>query len=295
MEYLNGKIIKAIGGFYYVLTEKGTFSCRAKGKFRKEGLSPLVGDDACIAVLNESEHEGNLENVLPRRSVFVRPPVANIDILVITISSKDPSPDLMLADKLSVIALSAGVEVVFCINKTDLDEKTAREIYDIYNSAGFPVIKTCTKTAEGADELKKLLCGKICAFAGNSGVGKSSLLSVITGRSDIETGEISEKIKRGKNTTRHCELLPMENGGAVLDTPGFSSFSVEKIKAEDLENLFPEIKKQLGGCRFSGCAHINEPDCSVKKALEEEKIHKSRYKNYVEIYNSLKDIKEWMR
>ncbi len=295
MDYLNGKIIKAIGGFYYVLTEEGTFSCRAKGKFRKVGLTPQVGDNAKISVLDRGEFLGNLDEVLPRKSVFVRPPVANIDVLVITISASSPSPDLYLADKLSVIALSAGVDVCFCINKTDLDEEKAKEIYDIYKSAGFPVVLTCTTTGKGVDELKKLISGKICAFAGNSGVGKSSLLNLICNRSDLQTGEISDKIKRGKNTTRHSELLPTEDGGAVLDTPGFSSFVVDSIKAEELDGLFPEIKEALGNCRFSHCAHINEPDCSVKEAVNCGRISESRYNNYIQIYNSLKDIKEWMR
>ena len=295
MEEKNGKIIKAIGGFYYVLTDEGIFSCRAKGKFRKEGLSPLVGDDAKISVLDKNELLGNLDEVLPRKSAFIRPPVANIDVLIITISSKDPSPDLFLADKLSVIALSAGVNVIFCINKTDLDTVSANRIYEIYKNAGFSAVMTDTKNGIGRDTLKELIKGKICAFAGNSGVGKSSLLNAVLGRDDIETGEISEKIKRGKNTTRHTELIVTNDGGAVLDTPGFSSFLVESIRACDLENLFPEIKKHLGGCRFSGCAHINEPDCPVKEAVLKGEINESRYNNYKELYNSLKDIKEWMK
>ncbi|MBP3337040.1 MAG: ribosome small subunit-dependent GTPase A [Clostridia bacterium] len=294
MEEKSGKIIKAIGGFYYVKTDEGVFSCRAKGKFRKDGLSPLVGDDAQIAVVDKEKLVGNVEKILPRKSAFIRPPVANIDMLVITISSKEPSPDLLLADKLSVIAQKAGVTPCFCINKTDLDEEKAEEIAEIYRSAGFMVIKTCFTKGEGIEELKKALKGKTCAFAGNSGVGKSSLLRLVTGRDDLETGSVSDKIKRGKNTTRHTELIELKTC-AVLDTPGFSSFEVEEIRAEELENLFPEIKKYTGNCYFGGCAHINEPKCSVKDALKEGKISKSRYENYIDLYNSLKEIKEWMR
>lgn len=295
MEYICGKITKLLGGFYYVLTEKGVFECRAKGKFRKESFTPLVGDNVKIAVLDEDKQKGNLEEVFPRKSAFIRPPVANIDVLVITISACEPSPDLLLADKLSVIAQKAGVSVYFCINKMDLDTKTANEIYDIYKNADFKTFLTNTKNLEGIDELKEALIGKICAFAGNSGVGKSSLLNAILSRDDIETGDISDKIKRGKNTTRHTELIACEGGGSVLDTPGFSSFTVSDIKALEIESFFPEIKKYKDGCRFSGCAHINEPDCSVKEALVKGKIAQSRYDNYVEIYNSLKDIKEWMK
>lgn len=295
MEYLNGKIIKAIGGFYYCLTESGTFCCRAKGKFRKDGLCPVVGDNAKIMVLDKCALIGNLEEILPRKSLFARPPVANIDMLVITVSAKEPMCDFLLTDKLSVIALKANVNVCVCVNKTELDRNAADEICKIYSSAHFPVVKTSTKTGEGINELKSLISGKICAFAGNSGVGKSSLLRLITERSDIETGEISEKIKRGKNTTRHSELIPLKSGGAVLDTPGFSSFYVDGIKKEELQTLFPEIKENAGGCRFAGCAHINEPDCSVKLAADKKIIHEKRYENYKELYNSLKNIKEWMK
>lgn len=295
MNFLQGRIIKAIGGFYYVLTDCGTYSCRAKGKFRKEKITPLVGDNAKIAVLDEEKKEGNLEEIFDRKSSFIRPPVANIDMLVITISAAQPAPDLFLADKLSVIAASAGVSVCFCINKAELDKNRADEIYNIYKNAGFSAVVTSTYDKYGIEELAAIISGKICAFAGNSGVGKSSLLNLVCNRSDLETGKVSEKIKRGKNTTRHSELIPMEGGGFVADTPGFSSFEVISIPASHLEALFPEIKRNLGACRFSGCAHINEPDCPVKEAYKRGEISESRYKNYIELYNHLKNIKEWMK
>ena len=295
MDRLSGKILKGIGGFYYVKTDKGIFECKAKGRFRRDGMTPLVGDDAEVTVLDEAAFLGNLDEILPRRNAFIRPPVANIDILIITISTSQPSPDLFLADKLSVTAQKAGIGCAFCVNKSDLDGTAAREICDIYKKAGFRSICTCTTDGAGIDELKRLIYGRVCAFAGNSGVGKSSILNAVCADAELETGAVSDKIKRGKNTTRHTELLPMPGGGAVLDTPGFSSFEVDEVRAEELAGLFPEIRAAVGGCRFSGCAHIKEPGCSVKAALENGKIPASRYSSYVELYNTLKEIKEWMR
>lgn len=292
---IDGTIMKGIGGFYYVkcATNGNVYSCRARGKFRKDGLVPVVGDHVKIDVTDTEKLEGYVTEIFPRRNAFFRPPVSNIDLLLVTFAAKDPEPALDLIDKLTVTAVAQGVACAICINKADLDPGFAEKLAEEYRPTGFPVLICSAKEQKGIAELKALLQGKITALAGSSGVGKSSLLNAMGESFTLETGSVSEKIKRGKHTTRHTELFPLSFGGFVFDTPGFGSFEVEKRKAQDLSALFPEIEAHEGGCRFPGCSHISEPDCSVKDALEEGKIGKSRYDSYCSLYESLKDVKDW--
>lgn len=285
---MNGKIIKGIGGFYYVKAADGiVYECRARGIFRKENIKPAIGDEVEISVTGE---KGNVDKIYKRRSHLIRPPVANIDVLVIVAATADPEPDIFLIDKLLVVAEKSGITPIVCINKTDI--KSGEEIRNTYEKAGYSVVCVCAKEEDGFSELIPHIKDKTSAFAGLSGVGKSTILNVLT-ESRQETGEISDKIKRGKHTTRHVELLQAVFGGYVLDTPGFSSFEVEDIKAQDLWEYFPEIRQASGECRFKGCSHINEPDCRIKELVKDGKIAKSRYESYCELFNQLKNIKEW--
>lgn len=289
-----GVIVKGIGGFYYIQTESGLIETKARGKFRNRNIIPIVGDRVCVS-LGAEEGKGSLDEILPRKNFFIRPPVANLDQIVITFAAKDPEPNLRLVDKLSVTALAAEVLCVICINKIDIAPKEAEELAEVYQQAGFSVILSSSVSGEGTGELKKILKDKVTAFAGNSGVGKSSILNELTDGKGLEMGNISEKIKRGKHTTRHVELMPLPFGGYAFDTPGFSSFELAGVRATELEQYFPEFEPFLGACRFTGCAHVNEPDCPVKNALSEGKISRSRYESYCELYEDLKKIKEWMK
>lgn len=292
---LEGVIVKGIGGFYYIQTERGLIETKARGKFRNQNVAPIVGDRVRVRLMDEAEMTGSLDEILPRKNSFIRPPVANLDQIVITFAAAEPEPNLRLVDKLTVTALAAGVACVICINKIDIAEEKARELAKIYRMAGFPVILSSSVSGVGAEELRSVLSGRVTAFAGNSGVGKSSILNGLTDGETLETGKISGKIKRGRHTTRHVELFALPAGGYVFDTPGFSSFEVEGLRVSELETYFPEFAPYLGGCRFTGCAHISEPNCPVKDALAEGKIHASRYESYCELYQMLKQVKEWMK
>lgn len=285
---MDGKIIKGIGGFYYVKAADGiVYECKARGIFRKDNIKPAIGDEVGITV---SGTKGSIDKIYERRSHLIRPPVANIDVLVIVCATADPAPDIFLIDKLLVTAERSGITPVICINKTDI--KSGEFLQEIYEKAGYAVVLVCAKEQDGFSELIPHIKDKTSAFAGLSGVGKSTILNVLT-KSLQETGEVSDKIKRGRHTTRHVELLDAVFGGYVLDTPGFSSFEVESIKAQDLWEYFPEMQGVSGECRFKGCSHITEPDCAVKKLVEAGKIAKSRYESYCQLYNQLKNIKEW--
>lgn len=279
---MTGIIVKGIGGFYYVKASDGNIcECRAKGAFRKEKIKPMVGDIATV-------ENGSLIEIAQRKNMLIRPPVANIDNLIIVTAAASPSPDFFLIDKMTVTAKRKNISVIICINKTDL--ASDKEIKEAYAKTGYPVISVCAEKNEGTELLKPYLKDKTTAFAGLSGVGKSSLLTLITGKR-METGNISEKIHRGKHTTRHVELLSLDEGGFVLDTPGFSLFEVEDIKASELWEYFPEFGS--GECKFKGCSHISEPGCFVKERLEKGEISKSRYDSYCTLYEQLKQIKDW--
>jgi len=255
--------------------------------------TPLVGDVVSIKRTAEDETKGSIEEILPRKNVFIRPPVANIDQLVITVAATKPDPNLLLVDQLCVTAEAAGVVPIICINKLDLDEQRAEEIKAIYEKAGYLVLLVSAREDWGTESLKSVLQNKITAFAGNSGVGKSSLLNRLSGYFALQTGDVSEKTKRGRHTTRHTELFELPFGGYVFDTPGFSSYEAEGIGAERLAELFPEIACHVGGCRFAGCAHIAEPGCSVKEALQQGKIAAERYESYCSLYIAEKKHKNW--
>ncbi len=284
---MTGIIIKGIGGFYYVKVSDSIYECKARGVFRKDKIVPMVGDRAEIEV---NGGKGNITKILPRKSVLVRPPVANVDTMLLVAAAAAPEPNLTLIDKMLVNAAAAHIAAAVCINKTDLAAR--RDISGIYKSAGYEIFSVSAQTCTGIDSLRSYLASKTTAFAGLSGVGKSSILNIITD-SAMETGEVSEKIMRGRHTTRHVELLELDGGGFVFDTPGFSSLEVEGIKAEDLWQYFPEIQSVNGECRFRGCSHINEPDCAVKELVKSGEMALSRYNSYTELYNKLKQIKEW--
>ncbi|MBR4173283.1 MAG: ribosome small subunit-dependent GTPase A [Clostridia bacterium] len=285
---MTGKIIKGIGGFYYVKTADGNIiECRARGILRNKNEKPYIGDDVEISVSGKS---GSVDKILARKSLLIRPPVANVDSVVIVISAIDPMPDTLLADKLILSSEIAGIEPVICINKTDL--KTDTELFRTYKSAGYKTICVSAKSNKDIDKLSKILEGKTSAFAGLSGVGKSTILGILTGQKQ-ETGEISKKIKRGRHTTRCVELLELPMGGYALDTPGFSSFEVGGIKADELQNFFPEMRDRKNKCRFKGCLHTKEPDCAVKDAVSSGEIAKSRYESYLNFCETLKNVQEW--
>ncbi len=285
---MKGTIIKGIGGFYYVkAADNLVYECKARGIFRKENIKPAIGD---IVEISTDGEKGSIDKICDRRSYLIRPPVANIDILVIVVAAADPEPNIFLIDKLLVNAEESGIKPIILVNKTDV--KSGEELERIYKKAGYDVILASAENQVGLDELMPYIKGKTSAFAGLSGVGKSSVLNLLTDTCQ-QTGAVSEKIKRGRHTTRHVELLELPEGGFVLDTPGFSSFEVNRIKAADLYKYFPEMRDFGGLCRFNACSHINEPDCAIKKRLCEGEIPKSRYESYKELYNQLKNVKDW--
>ena len=285
---MNGIIVKGIGGFYYVKADDGIeYECKARGVFRKKHIIPMIGDRVELEV--DANHKGAITAIFDRTSSLVRPPVANVDTMILVIAAASPDPSLYLIDKMLINAEIAGIKPIICINKTDLASR--EDIINAYSLAGYEIIEASAELNKGIDELKAILKDKVTAFAGISGVGKSSLLSLITD-TDIQTGQVSDKISRGKHTTRHVELFELSDGGYVLDTPGFSSLEVEGITADELQNYFPEMKEH-DECRFRGCSHINEPECGVKALIEKGVIAKSRYESYKTLYDILKQVKAW--
>ncbi len=286
-----GTIVKGIGGFYYVRTEDDVIECRARGKFRKNELSPIVGDKVTVAL--NPDGSGQVVEIHERKNFLIRPGVSNVDKLVLVSAAKSPLPDMLLIDKLLVIAESKGIECIICLNKTDLasyDE--AKDFISVYEKASYPCILASAKTGEGVDEIQKLIKEKTVAFAGLSGVGKSSLLKRITGV-DLETGNVS-KIERGKHTTRHVELIDAADA-LVFDTPGFSRLEADEIRADELWQYFPEIADLQGECKFRTCNHVGEKGCAVKEAVDSGAISQSRYESYNTLFNKLKEIKDWER
>lgn len=287
--------MKGIAGFYYVgVAESGVYECKAKGIFRKDKIKPLVGDDVEIEVLNEEEKLGNIVKILPRRSELIRPAVANIDQALVIFAAREPKPNLSLLDRFLVIMEKQDVPVIICFNKQDLcDEEEVGRLKEIYEACGYPVVLASAKQGEGIEEIKSRLRGKTTTVAGPSGVGKSSLTNLLQNEVQMETGEISKKLGRGRHTTRHSQIIQIEEDTWLYDTPGFTSFYVEEIEKEELRFYFREFSKYEGTCRFQGCTHTHEPGCMVKNALEEGKISKERYENYLELYGELKEKRRY--
>lgn len=280
---MEGTIIKALSGFYYVSSEEQVYECKARGKFRLDGTSPLVGDKVSFAI--DTNGKGFIDNVFDRKNSFIRPAVANIDALVFVAANTNPVTDPFLIDRVSVIAEEADCDLIVCINKTDIDP--ADELYAIYTGAGFETLRTSTVTGDGIPELKAALKGKICAFTGNSGVGKSSILNSIVPEFNIEVAAVSNKLGRGKHTTRHVELYDIGDDTFIADTPGFASFDIEMMQTIDkreLQHDFRDFKMYIGNCRFNDCAHLKEPGCAVTEALQIGDIMPSRYQSYKRLY-----------
>ncbi|MBQ7676809.1 MAG: ribosome small subunit-dependent GTPase A [Lachnospiraceae bacterium] len=286
-----GRIIKATAGFYYVsVPERGIYQCRAKGAFRKAGHSPLVGDIVDIRLTATQDVEGNVERIHPRSSVLSRPSVANVDGVLVVFALKDPVPNLLHLDRILVSIEQEDLPAVICFNKSDItDDEPAKELAAIYAGAGYTVLVTSAKTHEGVDEVRQRLAGKLFTVAGPSGAGKSSLINCLQNDIVMETGEVSKKIGRGKQTTRHIELVAVDRNSYIVDTPGFGAVSVPDMKPLSLAACFPEMAGAEEKCRFRGCAHIDEPDCEVKRLTEEGRIAASRYESYRILYQELLD------
>ena len=288
---LSGKIIKGVGGFYYVEADGMIYECKARGVFRKEKITPLVGDVVEISV--ESNGKNSIEKIFERRNFFVRPPVSNVDNLVIVSSTCEPRPNFLIIDRLTAVAIHKNVRPVIIFTKDDLHN--ADEFAERYKNSGIDVFVVSNKTGKGVMEVLKLIEGSTSVFTGNSGVGKSSLLNCIDPEFSVETGEVSHKLGRGRHTTRHVELFKTGNG-YIADTPGFSSLDFETndiIKKDEIADCFPEFSDYLGLCKFSSCSHTGDKGCKVIEALNEGKINPSRYESYVTLYNEVKNLKDW--
>lgn len=285
-----GRIIKGIAGFYYVyVVEAGTYECKAKGIFRKQDRKPMVGDFVLIQVLSEEGKTGNIEEILPRKNALIRPAVSNIDQALIIFAIKQPNPNLNLLDRFLIQMEQQGVKTVICFNKIDLATKEEiEEVKSIYEKCGYQVLFISTLKEQGLDCVKEVLEGKSSTVAGPSGVGKSSLINLLSPSIQMETGEISQKIDRGKHTTRHSRFIYLKKDTYIIDTPGFSSLTVTDCLPEDLRNYFVEFSYYQAECKFHGCTHTHEPGCKVKEALERGEISSVRYENYKEILENLK-------
>ena len=292
---MTGRIVKGISGFYYVhVVESGIYECKAKGIFRQQKMKPLVGDDVEIDIISEEKKTGNVAAILPRKNALIRPAVANVDQALLIFAAASPNPNFNLLDRFLVMMGRQDVPVILCFNKCDLiTEEQQQEIASVYEASGCKILFVSAKKELGLKELQEILGGKTTTVAGPSGVGKSSLINLLAPEACMETGEISKKIERGRHTTRHAELIQLKGDGYIMDTPGFSSLYLPEMEKEELQDCYPEFAAFEPYCRFQGCSHINEPDCGVKEALSEGKIHPVRYENYCQLYGELKDRKKY--
>lgn len=287
---MQGKIMKGIAGFYYVQTKTGIYECKAKGSFRNRKLKPFVGDNVEITILNEETKKGNIEEILERKNFLIRPAVANVDQAIVIFAAAKPDPNLNLLDRFLIMMEQKEIPVVLVFNKTDVAEKTKlEELAKTYEGCGYQVLSVSAMKEEGISKIMEILRGKTSTVAGPSGVGKSSIINLLQSEIHMETGNISEKIERGKHTTRHSELIAIAEDTYIFDTPGFSSLYVSDMEKEDLKAYFPEFAPYEDQCKFLGCVHLNEPVCGVKKALAEGKLSRSRYENYQMLYEELKE------
>ena len=289
---MEGRIVKALSGYYYVDTADGIVTCRARGRFRMDGTSPLVGDR--VEVERASDGSGTVKRIAERRNWFIRPAVANLDQMVMVAAAVNPITEPFLIDRVSALAAHHDCEFLLCINKADLDPGDG--LYAVYEKTGIRVLRTSAVTGEGLSALADALRDKVSAFTGNSGVGKSSILNVLLPNAHIETGEVSERLGRGRHTTRHVQLYALPDNTFAADTPGFASFEIEMmetIEKEQLQYDFIDFAPYIGTCRFNDCAHLKEPDCAVTRAVEEGRIEKSRYKSYVQLYELCAQHKPW--
>ncbi len=290
---MRGRIIKGIAGFYYVhAAESGIYACKAKGIFRKDNVKPLVGDEVRFVITDPVDREGNIEEILPRSRVLYRPAVANAHQALVIFSVKKPFPNFLLLDKFLVYMEQSLIPAAVCFNKTDLsddaDDWTAR-----YEAAGYRVFLTCAKTGEGVDEVRKYLKSHMTVVAGPSGVGKSSLINLLQPEARMETGAVSEKLKRGRHTTRHDELIPLDEDSYIIDTPGFTSLILQDIEPEEVKEYFPEFHPLAPECRFHECLHLKEPDCRVRQAVEEGTLDRVRYDNYAALVEEVRGQRKY--
>ena len=295
-----GKIVKGIAGFYYVdIDDIGVYQCRARGIFRNQNVKPLIGDNVRIEVTHEEDMEGNVLEILPRKNALIRPTVSNIDQAFVVFSVAHPEPNLNLLDRFLIAVMSKEIEAIICFNKIDLLDKRDNEVLSIYKNAGYKVMTISALKGENGDkkaminELENQMKGKTTVFAGPSGVGKSTIINLIQEHTYMEIGSISDKIKRGKHTTRHVNLIPIDHHSYVVDTPGFSSLQLDELEAGEIKEYYIEFGQFEPMCKFAGCNHINEPQCGVKDALNRGEINQIRYNNYLHIYNELSDRRKY--
>ena len=290
---MEGLIVKGIGGFYYVDTGSEIIEAKGRGIFKKDGITLAVGDRVELEIIDEAEKKGVINSIYPRKNQFIRPPIVNVDTFVVVFAASKPKPNLVLVDKFLVMAEMHGVEAIICINKRDLVSRDELDEYRNVYDGIYPVIAVSARTGEGMDELKKAISGKTAAFAGPSGLGKSTITNALVPHANMETGSISEKTQRGKHTTRHVEIFDAYKDAKVFDTPGFTSFEILEAEEDNLQAYYPEFEPYAGSCRYDNCRHIKEPGCTVQKAVSDGRIHPKRYDSYVSNMEEIRKRKKY--